>query len=92
MLKSGVNQWKNTSAVIEWFENLQSKQKCRFIKFDVADFYPSITEYLLERSTEYAKSFATIEQKTLEAILLPPKSLLRTKDDICVEKTTLHSM
>ena len=92
MLKSGVNQWRNTSAVIEWFENLQSKQKYRFIKFDVADFYPSITEYLLERSIEYAKSFATIEQKTLEAILLPPKSLLRTKDDICVEKTTLHSM
>ena len=48
--KSGVNQWRNTSTVIKWFENLQNKQKCRFIKFDTADFYLSITEHLLQRS------------------------------------------
>ena len=84
--KSGVNQWRNTSTVIKWFENLQNKQKRRFIKFDITDFYPSITEHLLERSIEYAKSFATIEHKTLEAILLPRKSLLVSKDEIWVEK------
>ena len=65
--KSGVNQWRNTSTVIKWFENLQNKQKRRFIKFDIADFYLSITEQLLERSIEYAKSFVTIEHKALEA-------------------------
>ena len=55
--KSGVNQWRNeyTSTAMKWFENLQNKQKCSFIKFDIADFYPSITEHLLERSIEYAK-------------------------------------
>ena len=41
--KSDVNQWKNTSTAVKWFENLQNKQKRRFIKFDIADFYPSIT-------------------------------------------------
>ena len=30
--KSGVNQWRNTSTVIKRFENLQNKQKRRFIK------------------------------------------------------------
>ena len=65
--KSGVNQWRNTSTVIKWFENLQNKQKRRFIKFDIADFYLSITEQLLERSIKYAKSFVTIEHKALEA-------------------------
>ena len=80
--KSGVNQWRNTSTVIKWFENLQNKQKRRFIKFDIADFYPSITEHLLERSIEYAKSFATIEHKTLEAISLARKSLLFSKHEI----------
>ena len=80
--KSGVNQWRNTSTVIKWFENLQNKQKRRFIKFDIADFYPSITEHLLERSIEYAKSFATIEHKTLEAITLARKSLLFSKHEI----------
>ena len=41
--KSDVNQWKNTSTAVKWFENLQNKQKRRFIKFDIADFYASIT-------------------------------------------------
>ena len=40
--KSGVNQWKNSSTVIKWFENLQNKQKRRLIKFDIADVCPSI--------------------------------------------------
>ena len=84
--EKGVNQWRNTSTVIKWFENLQNKQKRRFIKFDIADFYPSITEHLLERSIEYAKSFATIERKTIEAITLARKSLLFSKHEIWVKK------
>ena len=79
--KKGVSQWRNTSTVIKWFENLQNKQKRRFIKFDIAEFYPSIAENLLERSIEYAKSFATIEHKTLEAITLARKSLLFSKHE-----------
>ena len=84
--KSGVNQWKNTSTVIKWFENLQNKQKRRFIKFDIADFHPSITEHLLERSIKYAKSCAMIEHKALKAISLARKSLLFNKHEIWVKK------
>ena len=84
--KSGVNQWKNTSTVIKWFENLQNKQKRRFIKFDIADFHPSITEHLLERSIEYAKLFAMIEHKAFKAISLAHKSLLFNKHEIWVKK------
>ena len=29
------NQQKNTSNVIEWFENITSKQNCTFIQFDI---------------------------------------------------------
>ena len=64
--KSGVNQWRNTAIVIDWFKNLPNKSKCRFIKFDIADFYPSITKDLLEKSIEYAKSFTIIECKPLK--------------------------
>ena len=84
--KSGVNQWRNTSTVIKWFENLQNKQKRRFIKFDIADSYLSITEQLLERSIKYAKSFVTIEHKALEAISLACKLLLFRKHEIWVKK------
>ena len=84
--KSGVNQWGNILAFIRWFENLQNKQKRRFIKFDIADFHPSITEHLLERSIKYAKSFATIEHKSLKAVSLARKSLLFNKHAIWVKK------
>ena len=61
--KSGVNQWRNTSTAVKWFENLQNKQNRRFIKFDMADFYPSIAEHLLERSIEYAKRLLRLNIK-----------------------------
>ena len=37
-----VNQWKNTSSVLQWFKQLPNKQRCAFITFDVVEFYPSI--------------------------------------------------
>ena len=40
--KTKVNQWRNTSTVIDWFKNLVNKQKRKFIKFEIAEFYPSI--------------------------------------------------
>ena len=55
------------------------------MKFDIADFHLSITEHLLERSIEYAKLFATIEHKTLEAATLSRK-LLFSKHEIWVKK------
>ena len=34
-----VNQWKNTSSVLQWFKQLPNKQRCAFITFDVVEFY-----------------------------------------------------
>ena len=68
------------------FKNVPNKSKRRFIKFDIADFYPSIAKDLSEVSVEYAKSFTTIESKALEAIQLARKSLLFSKDRSWVKK------
>ena len=35
ILKSKVNQWKNTSEVISWFKDIKNKNKTTFINFDV---------------------------------------------------------
>ncbi|XP_071842724.1 uncharacterized protein [Apostichopus japonicus] len=48
-----VNQWRNTSSVIEWFKNIQNKEKHTFISFDIVEFYPSIRRSLLEKSHSY---------------------------------------
>ena len=47
--KVKVKQWRNTSMITDWFKNIADKQKWKFIKFDTAEFYPSISEDLLNR-------------------------------------------
>ena len=49
-----VNQWKNTSSVLQWFKQLTKKRDSAFICFDVVEFYPSITEKLLIRALDFA--------------------------------------
>ena len=78
--KTEVNQWRNTATVISWFKNLSDKHKRKFIKFDIAELYPSISENLLNNSIADAKSFTKIEDNVINAIKLARKSLLFSKD------------
>ena len=55
-----VNQWKNTSSVLQWFKQLPNKQRCAFITFHVVEFYPSISETLLQRALDFAANYVTI--------------------------------
>ena len=84
--KTKVNQWRNTSTVIDWFKNLTDKQKRKFIKFDIGEFYPSISEDLLNESIDYAKLFTTIGENVINAIKLARKLLLFSKDGTWVKK------
>ena len=50
--KTEFNLWRNRATVNNWFKNLSDKHKRNFIKFDVAEFYPSISENLLNKSID----------------------------------------
>ena len=50
-----VNQWKDTSKVIEWFKSIGNKQKDKFILFGIKDFYPTITKDLLTKCLKFAE-------------------------------------
>ena len=52
---SKVNQWKNTSKLIEWFKNIGNKQKHKFILFDIKDFSPRITKELFTKCSKFAE-------------------------------------
>ena len=43
-----INQCKNTSSVITWFEKITHKQTSSFICFDVENVYPSISSNLFK--------------------------------------------
>ena len=80
------NQWRNTSTVIEWFKAIKNKAKCRFIKFDIAEFYPSISIELLDRSISFAKSLIDIEGNIINTINHARKSLLFDDSGAWVKK------
>ena len=55
-VKTGAHLWKSTGDVITWFKSLKNLKKARFIKFDIQEFYPSITSDLLDRALDYAST------------------------------------
>ena len=59
ILKS--NQCKDTSTVIEWFTFIPNQRKCPFNKFNIVDFYPSISADFLNKPTNFPKLFVLIE-------------------------------
>ena len=70
------NQWRNTSEVISWFKNIPNKYNCKFIKFNIIEFYPSITENLLKKSINFAKEYVNIDDDTINIIMHCRKSVL----------------
>ena len=76
-----MNQWKNTNEVIGWFVNIDNKHQCIFIQLDIKDFYPSITEEILEKSLEFAKQYVDITEKNIQSIKHCRKSLLFLNDE-----------
>ena len=83
---TGLNQWRSTSSVISWFTNISDKQKCKFMKFDIVDFYPSITEDLFRRCFKYAKSLVEISDNELKIIKHARKSLLFDSNNTWTKK------
>ena len=52
--ETNLNQFKNVYSCINWFKNLKEKPNLKFIVFDIVNFYPSITQELLEQALNWA--------------------------------------
>ena len=74
--RTGLQQWKNSNAVIDWFNELPHKANLKFMKFDIVEFYPSISEDLLRNALNYAKTLTTISDQEEHIIWHSRKSLL----------------
>ena len=57
---SGLQQWKSTTEVTDWFKTIPNKQQLFFIKWDISCFYPSITEQLYRDAIDFASNFIDI--------------------------------
>ncbi|XP_044172000.1 uncharacterized protein LOC122956391 [Acropora millepora] len=74
--QTGVYQWRNSSDTIAWFQSIPLKNRKSFISFDIVDFYPSITESLLDQSIDWATQFTAITVSDIRIIKHARKSLL----------------
>ena len=61
-------QWTDPQQVIAWFTDLDQKINSEFIKFDVKEFYPSITEELLNKSIKFAQKHHEITKEEVSII------------------------
>ena len=73
--KIGSSQWISTPQVTTWFKKLTHKKNRSFVKFDMADFYPSILEDLFSRAIGYGRTIITIEEKIIDGIKFTRKLL-----------------
>ena len=71
-----LNQWKNTTNVIHWFEKIENKDTCTFVQLDIKDFYPSITEKIFDSAINFAKKHTNIDKERLRTTKHCRKSLL----------------
>ena len=62
--------------VIEWFKAINEKNKHTFISFDIVDFYPSISEELLDKAISWASERTQITDQDISIFKHARKSLL----------------
>ena len=48
-----------------WFKAIKNKNKSYFIKFGIAELYPSISKEILSKAIKYAQSVTSIEGKVI---------------------------
>ena len=82
---SGLNQWKITADVLDWFQDI-SKKKAKFLQFDIESYYPSITEDMLLLSLNFAKQYTEISDTEMEIMVHAKRSLLFTPDGTSWQK------
>ena len=81
-----VDQWKNTNDVISWFKSIKNKQNCKFISFDIKDFYPPINKELLSKCLSFAETKVQITEDDKKIIYHSRKSLLFDKGNTWMKK------
>ena len=76
--KRNFNQWKNTTAVMNWFKSIENKQRSSFICFDIEEFYPSISQDLLNKALDFASDY--------DNITTDERNIIHAKNSILIHK------
>ena len=76
-------QWCNIQTVVDWFKSISNKTKAQFTIFDNVEFYPSITEKLLDHNVSYIQ---TLSDDITELTKQARRPFLFTQGNIWMKK------
>ena len=62
--------------MIDWFKKIENKHQYNFICFDIVEFYPSISQYLLDRALDFASTYDSITNDERNIITHAKNSIL----------------
>ena len=62
--------------MLNWFNNITEKDKHSFITFDVVEFYPSISDTLLNSALDFAAKYTNISAEDRNIIIKAKSSIL----------------
>ena len=68
-------------------QNLE-KNKRKLIKFNIKEFYPSITKKLLNKALEFGNNYKTITEQDKSIIHNAAKSILVNKEEMWTKQST----
>lgn len=74
--KLKIEQWQNTTDAIKWFNNIEKNNNNKFFQLDIVEFYPSISEELLDKTIEFASKHINFDNETNKLIKHCRKSIL----------------
>ena len=81
-----INQWWSTQDCIKWFKEYDKDDRCSFIKYDIKEFYPSITERTLDKALDLAREYIVIPLDKIEISKHCCRMLLYYEDSIWIKK------
>ena len=76
LAKLNINQWRDTSHVIDWFKQLECKSESKFIQVDIKEYYLSITEETFNKAISFALNHTVVSCEDIRIIKHSRKSLL----------------
>ena len=83
---TNLNQWKNSTSVIEWYKTIPNKDQYRFIIFDIKNFYPSILLELFNEGLNFTKTLTDISETDVSIMIQACKTLLFTDSKMWFKK------
>ena len=87
-----LNQWRKTADVIQWFEGLSDMKSLSFLQLDIVNFYPSITEPILDSALQFAERHTHIPNDKIKLIKHARKSLLFSGEDTWIKNDGLFDV